>query len=477
MGQIDLAGLDAPQAWSTELAFLQLHERGLADSKRTAERWLHRQNLLPTELNAELLIDDRDASPIPAVLRHAFESCRAQRRLILFAQLSLMPGNIHCLHANDARGARYWRPMHEALTVDALTAALVDLQRLTGKDLAIFPHGHLVTLCRQLAPLHKVTIELLAFPESLDMFSTLAKPRGPMAPHLSGMEAESIHILRQGVASAHRPALLYSGGKDSSVLLHLMRKAFYPCLPPLPLLHIDTRWAFQQIATFRDRVARDSGLELLVHTNPEALAKDINPFDHGASLYTDMSATEGLKQAMARFGYDVVFGGARRDEAAVRSKEHIFSLRSTNQSWNPSQQRVEPWKLYNTRKRLGESLRVFPLSNWTELDIWQYIYQEGIVVLPLYFARERPVVRREGRLIMVDDRRMNLRPDERIEKKRVRFRSIGCYPLTGAIESGATDPAGIILELLTSRSSERQGRQIDDVGNASLEKKKQEGYF
>ncbi len=309
------------------------------------------------------------------------------------------------------------------------------------------------------------------------MFSTLAKPRGPMAPHLSGMEAESIHILRQGVASAHRPALLYSGGKDSSVLLHLMRKAFYPCLPPLPLLHIDTRWAFQQIATFRDRVARDSGLELLVHTNPEALAKDINPFDHGASLYTDMSATEGLKQAMARFGYDVVFGGARRDEAAVRSKEHIFSLRSTNQSWNPSQQRVEPWKLYNTRKRLGESLRVFPLSNWTELDIWQYIYQEGIVVLPLYFARERPVVRREGRLIMVDDRRMNLRPDERIEKKRVRFRSIGCYPLTGAIESGATDPAGIILELLTSRSSERQGRQIDDVGNASLEKKKQEGYF
>ncbi|WP_223462148.1 sulfate adenylyltransferase subunit CysD [Pseudomonas sp. A-R-26] len=296
-------------------------------------------------------------------------------------------------------------------------------------------------------------------------------------PHLKRLEAESLQIIREAVAEAETPAMLYSMGKDSAVMLHLARKAFYPSPPPLPLLHVDTRWKFQEMYRFRDFMARESGMDLLVHTNPEAISKDINPFDHGSALHTDITKTEGLKQALDKYKFDVVFGGARRDEEKSRAKERIFSFRTQSHQWDPKQQRPELWNLYNTRKKPGESIRVFPLSNWTELDIWQYIYQENIPLVPLYFARERPVVMRNGMTIMVDDARMPLLPGEKIEARNIRFRTLGCYPLTGAVDSNASTVAEILLELLGSTHSERHGRAIDSDSSASMEKKKKEGYF
>jgi sulfate adenylyltransferase subunit 2 len=260
-------------------------------------------------------------------------------------------------------------------------------------------------------------------------------------------------------------------------MLHLMRKAFYPSPPPLPMLHVDTRWKFQEMYLFRDYMAQACGMKLLIHTNPEAIEKNINPFTHGSAMHTDITKTEGLKQALEKYQFDVVFGGARRDEEKSRAKERIFSLRTATHRWEPKNQRPELWNLYNTRKSKGQNLRVFPLSNWTELDIWQYIYQENIPVVPLYFAKQRPVVVREGMILMVDDDRFCLLPDEKIQTRQVRFRTLGCYPLTGAIESHAQSVADIILELVAARSSERQGRAIDNDATASMEKKKQEGYF
>ncbi len=296
-------------------------------------------------------------------------------------------------------------------------------------------------------------------------------------PHLRHLEAESIHIIREAVAEAENPVMLYSVGKDSSVMLHLARKAFYPAPPPFALLHVDTRWKFQEMYRFRDQVAQASGMPLLVHINPDAIARDINPFDHGSALHTDVTKTEGLKQALDQHGFDLVFGGARRDEEKSRAKERIFSLRSAKHRWDPKQQRPELWNLFNTRKKPGESIRVFPLSNWTELDIWQYIHQESIPVVPLYFAKVRPVVARDGMLLMVDDERFRFLPGEQVMQKRVRFRTLGCYPLTGAIESEADNLLKVVLELMRARHSERQGRAIDRDGSASMEKKKQEGYF
>ena len=295
--------------------------------------------------------------------------------------------------------------------------------------------------------------------------------------HLDRLEAESIHIMREVMAHAESPVMLYSIGKDSSAMLHLARKAFYPSTPPFPLLHVDTRWKFSAMYEFREQMAQESGMELLVHINPEGVAKNINPFDHGSALHTDIMKTEGLKQALDAHGFDVAFGGARRDEEKSRAKERIFSFRNESHRWDPKNQRPELWNLYNCRKNPGESIRVFPLSNWTELDIWQYIYREHIPIVPLYFAAERPVIDRNGMLIMVDDDRMQLLPGERIEPRTVRFRTLGCYPLTGAIDSKAIDVADIVLELLQSTTSERQGRAIDTDSSGSMEKKKQEGYF
>jgi len=294
--------------------------------------------------------------------------------------------------------------------------------------------------------------------------------------HLQRLEAESIHIMREVVSEAERPVMLYSIGKDSAVMLHLAAKAFYPSKPPFPLLHVDTTWKFQAMYELRERMARELGFDLLVYKNPEAEAQGINPFDHGPA-HTDMWKTEGLKQALDKYGFDAAFGGARRDEEKSRAKERIFSFRSAEQRWDPKNQRPELWRLYNARKNKGESIRVFPISNWTELDIWQYIHLENIPIVPLYFSGVRPVVDRDGSLIMVDDDRFRLRPGEVPMMKSVRFRTLGCYPLTGAVESTASTLPQIIQEMLLTTTSERQGRVIDHDQAASMEKKKQEGYF
>ncbi len=295
--------------------------------------------------------------------------------------------------------------------------------------------------------------------------------------HLQRLEAESIHILREVVAECERPVMLYSIGKDSSVMLHLAMKAFYPAKPPFPLLHVDTTWKFREMIAFRDETTRKLGLELLVHINQDGLAKGISPFTHGSAVHTDVMKTQGLKQALDKYGFDAAFGGARRDEEKSRAKERVFSFRSAQHRWDPKRQRPELWRLYNARKNKGESLRVFPLSNWTELDIWQYIYLENIPIVPLYFSQPRPVVQRDGALIMVDDDRMPLKEREKPEMRWVRFRTLGCYPLTGAVESRADTLPAIIQEMLLTTSSERQGRVIDHDSSASMEKKKQEGYF
>jgi sulfate adenylyltransferase subunit 2 len=322
-------------------------------------------------------------------------------------------------------------------------------------------------LCHVYVPTRAAS--LASVPETL--------PAVPSLTHLQRLEAESIHILREVVAEAERPVMLYSIGKDSAVMLHLAAKAFYPAPPPFPLLHVDTTWKFRDMYAMREATAARLGFKLLVHKNPDAVARNINPFDHGSALHTDLWKTEGLKQALDLYGFDAAFGGARRDEEKSRAKERIFSFRSAQHRWDPKQQRPELWKLYNARKNPGESMRVFPISNWTELDVWQYIHLEQIPIVPLYYAAPRPVVERDGMLIMVDDERMPLRPGETPEMRSVRFRTLGCYPLTGAVESTADTLPAIIQEMLLTTTSERQGRAIDHDQAASMEKKKQEGYF
>ena len=311
---------------------------------------------------------------------------------------------------------------------------------------------------------------------------TIATDTAPVAgpqrlTHLERLEAESIHILREVVAETAKPVMLYSIGKDSAVMLHLARKAFFPAPPPFPLLHVDTTWKFQAMYAMRERMARESGMDLLVYQNPEALARGINPFEHGSAVHTDIWKTQGLKQALDKYGFDAAFGGARRDEEKSRAKERIFSFRSASHRWDPKAQRPELWNLYNARIARGESIRVFPLSNWTELDIWQYIHLEQIPIVPLYFAAPRPTVERDGLILMVDDDRFPLRPGEVPQEREIRFRTLGCYPLTGAVESRAKTLPQVIQEMLLTTTSERQGRAIDHDQAASMEKKKQEGYF
>lgn len=299
----------------------------------------------------------------------------------------------------------------------------------------------------------------------------------PNLSHLRQLEAESIHIIREVAASFERPVMLYSIGKDSSVLLHLARKAFYPAPPPFPLMHVDTTWKFREMIEFRDRMAGEYGFDLIVHINQDGVERGIGPFTHGSSLHTDVMKTESLKQALNKYKFDAAFGGARRDEEKARAKERVFSFRTETHRWDPKNQRPELWDIYNARINKGESIRAFPISNWTELDIWQYIYLEQIPIVPLYYSAKRPVVERDGMLIMVDDDRMPLKPGEKPEMKSVRFRTLGCYPLTGAVESEAATLPEIIQEMLLTRSSERQGRMIDHDQAGSMEKKKQEGYF
>jgi sulfate adenylyltransferase subunit 2 len=314
----------------------------------------------------------------------------------------------------------------------------------------------------------------LAIPTEI---SRRVAPAPARLTHLQRLEAESIHIMREIAAEAENPVMMYSIGKDSSVLLHLAMKAFYPGKPPFKLLHIDTGWKFREMIAFRDRRVKELGLDLIVHTNQEGVERGIGPFSHGSEVHTDVMKTQALRQALTLHKFDAAIGGARRDEEKSRAKERVFSLRNAHHRWDPKRQRPEPWRIYNTRKRTGESLRVFPLSNWTELDIWLYIHQERIPIVPLYLAAKRPVVERDGMLIMADDDRLTLLPGERIDERLVRFRTLGCYPLTGAVESDADTLEAVIHETIVARTSERQGRAIDRDGAASMERKKQEGYF
>jgi sulfate adenylyltransferase subunit 2 len=473
----DCLGLDAPGVWDFKRATQQLRALGQALTARTAARRLQGLNLLPPELGADGIRDERGHPPNRLILDWTMQQARSQRRLLLFAQLHELPGGRPCLHANDARGARYWLPLDPSPDASALSGALGRLQRHIGKPVVVIAHGALAGWLRDAASPEGVTLPAGLYEPVLDPDTWVARPRQAVAPQLRRLEAESIHILREAVAEAENPVMTYSIGKDSAVMLHLARKAFYPSRPPFPLLHIDTRWKFREMYLMRDHIARESGMQMIVHINPEAIAKDINPFDHGSALHTEITKTEGLRQALDHHRFDVIFGGARRDEEKSRAKERIFSFRTASHRWDPKNQRPELWNLYNTERNPGESIRVFPLSNWTELDVWQYIAQEHIPVVPLYFARRRPVVRRDGLILVVDDSRFRLLPGETITEDVVRFRTLGCYPLTGAVESSASSLQEIILELVNARVSERQGRAIDSDASASMEKKKQGGYF
>lgn len=474
-----LLGLDSARVWDTDLAFEHLQQQGEADSKRTAERRINSLGIWPADLTAEQLQDERQRPLKQLVLQYALDQARRKRERVLFLQLQALPSGQPCLHANDARGARFWLPLPEE-TDEQLHRAITQLQTHIGKTVALFGHGEIARVLRNLPQTSQIrTWPQVYIPVVVEQLKRKRDTQRTiqLSPHLKRLEAESIQIIREAVAEAQNPVMLYSIGKDSGVMLHLARKAFYPAPPPFPLLHVDTRWKFEEMYQFRDYMAELSGMELLLHTNPEAIEKDINPFDHGSALHTDITKTEGLKQALDKYKFDVVFGGARRDEEKSRAKERVFSFRTPTHRWDPKNQRPELWSLYNTRKNPSESIRVFPLSNWTELDIWQYIYHEQIPMVPLYFAQERPVLVRNDMLMLVDDDRCQLLPDEQIEIRKVRFRTLGCYPLTGAMESEAEQLEDILLEIIDSRQSERQGRKIDTDSAGSMEKKKQEGYF
>jgi len=498
-------------------------------SKRSWERQIQNIHFLACSTRLDRIKSGQGAPANQVVLEHIVQQARSQKKPIFFAELHQLTELAIAVVATT-KGHKRWLALKlEATDSGRLINAFLSL--IESEGAILLPQGDLVQLLvnrreeesrlgsdRQTSLQNQPQIDwkraLLAFSSTKDQPSsfpnnnktdisgtsklpintqpraeTKAQERNSMhkaeqmndhraqLSHLQRLEAESIHIIREVMAHADNPVMLYSIGKDSSVMLHLARKAFYPSAPPFPLLHVDTRWKFKEMYDFRTKMAEELGMQLLVHINPEGVKKNINPFDHGSALHTDIMKTEGLKQALDLHKFDVAFGGARRDEEKSRAKERIFSFRNQAHRWDPKNQRPELWNLYNCRKHPGESVRVFPLSNWTELDIWQYIYQENIPIVPLYFAAERPVVARDGMLIMVDDDRMKLLPGEKIEPRTVRFRTLGCYPLTGAIESSAKDLADIVLELLQSTTSERQGRAIDSDSSGSMEKKKKEGYF
>ena len=475
---------DGPVAWNVNHVVQWFSEHGLVVGRTGILQWCRRIGLyLPDQALPPGQPGHRCYRLRSFTLRldsghYKALGCRPVSRVAVDSR-----GAIHWrLHASDALQASdhlaLWRPLADASRkpTTLLLAGASALQRLpeiaawlqqrSGSVALQEPEGTAATD----APVRPATPRPYLSPQSSES--------PPMTlTHLQRLEAESIHIMREVVAETDNPVMLYSIGKDSAVMLHLAMKAFYPSKPPFKLLHVDTRWKFREMYAFRDRMARELGLELLVHINPDGIEKDINPFTHGSAIHTDIMKTEGLKQALDLYGFDAAFGGARRDEEKSRAKERIFSFRSEQHRWDPKNQRPELWKLYNARKHKGESIRVFPISNWTELDIWQYIYLQNIPIVPLYYAAERPVVHRDGTLIMVDDDRMPLKPGEVPMMKKVRFRTLGCYPLTGAVESEAATLPEIIQEMLLTTTSERQGRVIDHDSAASMEKKKQEGYF
>lgn len=476
--------------WDTNAVHELFKQTSPNQTLRTTERALESSGLLPLTLKLSDVRDEQGRHPIEPVLESIDAEARRKRYLSLILQEHHTDEAGMVLFANDGRLGRRWLYISSFDDPQTLLNALQSLAG--GKNLVVWPHGELTAELRVLAASHGSHDIALAAGNTLRIatsaYQTVNEPivlpeyvqpitASSSLSHLDRLEAESIHILREVMAQAENPVMLYSIGKDSSVMLHLAQKAFYPSPPPFPLMHVDTQWKFQAMYQFRDQIAKDIGMDLIVHINPEGIEKNINPFDHGSALHTDVMKTQGLKQALDKYNFDVAFGGARRDEEKSRAKERVFSFRTKSHRWDPKNQRPELWNLYNGYKSKGESIRVFPLSNWTELDVWQYIYREQIPIVPLYYSAERPVVERDGMLMMVDDDRIQLFDDEKIQIKRVRFRTLGCYPLTGAIESDADDLSSIVLELLQSRTSERQGRAIDKDSSGSMEKKKQEGYF
>lgn len=487
-------GVTGHYVWQRKSVATWLQTRHSIDiSLRDAGHWLQRLTLNTTSLLDDLrhshnaIVHAWLRQSYPAYLKRARQS---GGRVLWVAERNIAGMPHHQLYAHTPRGHFQWLIVPRAPTMDNWRFFLEALHKqLSAKLYVVFANPYLEDKLGQWLASHRDEFETICIPYG---FSTTLTPkistihmsnsllnRDTPTPltHLQRLEAESIHIMREVVAEADNPVMLYSIGKDSAVMLHLAMKAFYPAIPPFPLLHVDTRWKFRDMYAFRDKMAEQVGMQLLVHINPEGVEKDINPFTHGSAIHTHIMKTEGLKQALNQHKFDVAFGGARRDEEKSRAKERIFSFRTAQHQWDPKQQRPELWKLYNTRKHKGESIRVFPLSNWTELDIWQYIYLENIPIVPLYYSAIRPVVERDGTLIMVDDDRMPLAPGETPMMRKVRFRTLGCYPLTGAIESEADTLPAIIQEMLLARTSERQGRVIDHDSAASMEKKKQEGYF
>ena len=476
--------------WDTKSVHQILKQAAPEQTLRTTERLLESSGLLPGAMKLDDVRDEFGLSPILKVVTQLDNQARQSRYLSLVIQLHHSDQYGTMLFANDGRMGRRWVYLDNSENSENLLSAL---NVLSGdKNLIVWPHGQVTSHIRALAESHN-SHDIESNTGNTIRLGTVAYQGGMLKPasyetvgspgsvdklsNLDRLEAESIHIMREVVAQADNPVMLYSLGKDSSVMLHLAKKAFYPSAPPFPLLHVDTRWKFQAMYQFRDEIAKSCGMDLIVHVNPEGVEKDINPFDHGSALHTDVMKTEGLIQALDKYKFDMAFGGARRDEEKSRAKERVFSFRTSTHRWEPKNQRPEIWNLYNGDKNRGESVRVFPLSNWTELEIWQYIYREKIPIVPLYFTAERPVVERDGMLMMVDDDRCKLFDNESIQIKPVRFRTLGCYPLTGAIESDADDLPSIILELLQSKHSERQGRSIDNDSSGAMEKKKQVGYF
>jgi sulfate adenylyltransferase subunit 2 len=487
----------APSLWSAEtIAERIATDAGLRLTDRAIAYYLSRWRMrLPRPNLADAARSEWRQSRYPAIAREA----RASGSEVLWIRDREWPapgapaGAVRLLYAVSNRGRARWWPYRGPLQASTVIAFLTALQADSGRPLTLLLEGLRLERVDQVQawlrqarlPLTLVDVPTAATP--LAPRSAARPPPPPTRPssdestmnltHLQRLEADSIHVMREVVAEANNPVMLYSIGKDSAVMLHLAMKAFYPARPPFPLLHVDTLWKFREMYEFRDRIARELGLDLIVHVNPEGRAQGINPFTHGSAIHTDVMKTQGLRQALDQYGFDAAFGGARRDEEKSRAKERIFSFRSVNHRWDPKSQRPELWHLYNARKHKGESMRVFPLSNWTELDIWQYIHLENIPLVPLYFSKPRPVVERDGTLIMVDDDRMPLKEGEVPTLRNVRFRTLGCYPLTGAIESTADTLPAIIQEMLLTKTSERQGRVIDHDQAASMERKKQEGYF
>lgn len=485
---------EEPLVWSTQLLSEALHGSSDAASTKATERLIQASTISFEVISADKLVDEHGRPAKRSVLSQLVELAKKKRKLVLFMSELRISDELRLLVFNDARSGRRWLRYPESnSSTESLRMALALLSDHEKKDVVLLPSGPIVeslralvyqnsscNLIQQASGQLRIALEIYSHGHS-EIELTANTSRKPQKQarltHLDRLEAESIHIIREVMAESENPGMLYSVGKDSSVMLHLARKAFYPSPPPFPLLHVDTRWKFQSMYDFRDYMAKESGMELLVHINQDGVAQNINPLDHGSALHTDIMKTQSLKQALDHYKFDVTFGGARRDEEKSRAKERVFSFRTSAHRWDPKNQRPELWNLYNGKKNPTESIRVFPISNWTELDIWQYIYREQIPIVPLYLAAERPVVERDGMLIMVDDDRLTIYPEEDIKIKKIRFRTLGCYPLTGAIESEADDLASIVLELLNAKTSERQGRAIDSDSTASMEKRKQEGYF